>query len=77
MSEDRRFTVTATGETSAEPMPSAAPAPSDEDRRRAHLLARGGNFDSGVEDLFAQGIAVARSGGDVESFLREQLRKKP
>ena len=64
------FTVTPGGQVTPEP------EPSDEDRRRAELLAEGGGFDADVQELFARSIAVARSGGDVEAFLREQLRKR-
>jgi hypothetical protein len=49
------------------------PVPTPEDRRKARLLAEGGNFDADSEELFARGIAVARMGGDVETWLREQL----
>lgn len=61
--------------------PAPPPESSDEDRRRAGLLAEGMSSQLGplapdAVDWLAQGIAVARSGGDVEAFLRGQLRGK-
>jgi len=64
------FIVNTGGEVNGEP----EPEPNEDDRRRARLLAEGGNFDPDVEDLFAQGIAIARSGGDVRAFLHERAR---
>lgn len=70
---DPRFIVTITGEVNIEPDPITEPKPDDEDRRKARQLAEGGGFDGEAEDLFARGMAVTRSGGDVRAFLREQL----
>lgn len=71
-----KFRVTVQGEVTIQPDQTAQPEPNDEDRRRARLLAQGGKFDDECEDLFARGIAVARNGGDVEAFLREQFPKR-
>lgn len=49
--------------------------PSDEDRRKAKILANSGGFAPDAEELFARGIAVARNGGDVRAFLREQVKR--
>lgn len=50
------------------------PAPTADDYRRADLLMEGaGSVDPALRELFAVGIAVARTGGDVKAFLRRQL----
>lgn len=47
-----------------------------EDYRRADLLIEGmGTASDATRELFAGGIAVARAGGDVKSFLRSQLQR--
>ena len=51
------------------------PTPTPEDRRRATILARGVSTDPEVVDLFARGIAVARTGGDVRAFLQREVEK--
>lgn len=49
------------------------PPPTPDDYRRADLLVEGGNFAPELRELFARGIAVARTGGDVKAFLRAEL----
>lgn len=55
-------------------MTAPLPEPNDDDRRRARLLVEGagGVFAPDVAEFFAQGIAIARTGGDVRAWLREQ-----
>ena len=67
------FTVSTDGQITVPPS-DEYPVPDAEDRRRAKLLADGGHFGPNTEDLFARGIAVARSGGDVREFLRAQKK---
>jgi hypothetical protein len=67
------FVVTSGGQVTHQP--ESRPEPTDKDRRRAALLAEGGGFAPDAEDLFARGIAVARKGGDVRAFLRDELGK--
>lgn len=60
---------------------SADPTPNDEDRRKAELLAEGmaetlGPLSPGAVEMLAEGIAVARTGGDVRDFLRRQRRSQ-
>ncbi len=63
-----------------DPMTPPDPVPTAEDYRRADLLIKGAGeqFDSpALRDLFAGGIAVARTGtrGDVLDYLRRQLTR--
>jgi hypothetical protein len=55
------------------------PTPNEEDRRKAAILADGmaesmGRLSPDAVEMLAQGIAVARTGGDVRAFLRRQRR---
>lgn len=69
--DPRRFVVAPGGEASELDVTAPEHEPDAESRRRAKIMAQAGNFDAGVEDLFAQGIAVGRAGGDVEAFVRQ------
>jgi hypothetical protein len=58
----------------------ADPIPTVDDWRRAKLLAEGmRSAGTAVSDesvaLLARGIAVARTGGNVEAFLRRQAKR--
>jgi hypothetical protein len=74
--DPRHFTVTPGGETVELNTSADDHEPDAESRRRAKLLAQGGNFAPDAEDFFAHGIAVARSGGDLRTWLDGQLKNK-
>lgn len=55
----------------------ADPEVTEDDRRRARLLVEGsgGTFGPDLVEFFAQGIAVARTGGDTHAWLLRQVRR--
>lgn len=58
----------------------ADPEPTENDRRRAGLLAQGmaetlGPLSPDAVEWLARGIAVARTGGDVREFLHRQAKR--
>lgn len=52
------------------------PEPNEEDRAKARLIVEGseGVFAPETVDFWAQGIAIARTGGDVRAWLHEQAQ---